>query len=47
MFDIDMAGRVLPFDTEAALAYPDIAAGRKHAGQPISQIDASWSAQCI
>src|SRR3546814_13651801 len=29
MFDVDLAGRVLPFDTDAASAYPEIAAGRK------------------
>jgi hypothetical protein len=26
MFEIDLAGRVLPFDSDAALAYPQIAA---------------------
>jgi predicted nucleic acid-binding protein len=44
MFDVDLAGRVLAFDTEAALAYPDIAAGRKLSGKPISQIDAQIAA---
>ena len=29
MFDVDLVGRVLPFDIEAAHAYPEIAAGRK------------------
>ncbi|MGQ0584262.1 MAG: type II toxin-antitoxin system VapC family toxin [Reyranella sp.] len=40
MFDVDLAGRVLPFDADAALVYPEIAAGRKQGGKPISQIDA-------
>lgn len=44
MFEVDLAGRVLPFDTEAAAAYPDIAAGRRKSGQPISQIDAQIAA---
>ena len=44
MFEVDLAGRVLPFDTEAALAYPEIAAGRKQGGKPISQIDAQIAA---
>ncbi len=44
MFEVDLAGRVLPFDTDAALAYPDIAAGRRKGGRPISQIDAQIAA---
>lgn len=40
MFEVDLAGRVLPFDGDAALAYPEIAAARKQAGRPISQIAA-------
>ena len=44
MFDVDLAGRVLPFDTDAALAFPEIAAERKHGGKPISQIDAQIAA---
>jgi len=44
MFDVDLAGRILPFDTDAALAYPAIAAGRRWSGQPISQIDAQIAA---
>lgn len=39
-----LAGRVLPFETDAASAYPDIAAGRRKGGQPISQIDAQIAA---
>jgi hypothetical protein len=44
MFEVDMAGRVLPFDTEAALEYPEIAAGRQVSGKPISQHDAQIAA---
>ncbi|MBI5131900.1 MAG: type II toxin-antitoxin system VapC family toxin [Rhodopseudomonas palustris] len=44
IFEIDLAGRVLPFDTDAADAYPAIAAGRRHSGHPISQIDAQIAA---
>ncbi len=44
MFDVDFAGRVLPFDTDAASAYPDVAAGRRKGGKPISQIDAQIAA---
>ena len=44
MFDVDLAGRILPFDTEAALAFAEIAATRKRDGQPISQIDAQIAA---
>lgn len=40
MFAVDFAGRVLPFDGDAASAYAEIAAARKRAGQPISQFDA-------
>lgn len=44
MFEVDLAGRVLPFDTEAALAYPEIAAGRRRIGLPITQVDAQIAA---
>ena len=44
IFDEDMAGRILPFDSDAALIYPEIAASRRQAGQPISQIDAQIAA---
>jgi toxin FitB len=44
IFDEDMAGRILPFDTEAALAYPEIVAARRRGGHPISQIDAQIAA---
>lgn len=44
IFTIDMAGRVLSFDSDAADAYAQIAAGRKNAGKPISQFDAMIAA---
>jgi predicted nucleic acid-binding protein len=44
IFDEDMAGRILPFDSDAALIYPDIAAGRRQSGHPISQIDVQIAA---
>ncbi len=44
MFDVDLAGRVLAFDGDAATAYPAIAAGRKLASRPISEIDAQIAA---
>lgn len=44
MFDEDFAGRILPFDSDAAVIYPDVAAGRRRSGQPISQVDAQIAA---
>lgn len=44
VFDVDLAGRVLPFDNDAAFAFPVIALTRKQSGQPISQIDAQIAA---
>jgi predicted nucleic acid-binding protein len=40
MFDEDFSGRILPFDTDAALAYADIASARQLGRKPISQFDA-------
>lgn len=37
-------GRVLPFDSRAALIYADIAASRRAAGRPISQADCQIAA---
>ncbi len=36
--------RVLPFDSAAAVAYAQIAAGRRQIGRPISQFDAQIAA---
>jgi toxin FitB len=39
MFLEDFAGRVLPFDMEAAIAYADIFATRRRAGRPAVSVD--------
>lgn len=44
MFQQDMAGRVLAFDGDAARHFAEIAASRRQAGRPISQIDAQIAA---
>ena len=38
------AGRVLPFDSEAARAYAEIAAARRAGGRPVSQADCQIAA---
>ena len=40
----DFAGRLLPFDSAAATAFAEIAAGRRAAGRPISQSDCQIAA---
>jgi predicted nucleic acid-binding protein len=40
MFDEDMAGRILGFESEAARAFSQIAARRRGLGRPISHADA-------
>jgi toxin FitB len=44
IFREDLAGRILPFDSEAADAYASIAVQRRKAGRPISQFDAQIAA---
>lgn len=44
MFEADFGGRVLPFASEAARAYAQIAAQRRRSGRPISQFDAQIAA---
>lgn len=44
IFEHDLAGRILGFDSDAAMAYPEIAARRRRAGQPIAQIDGQIAA---
>src|SRR4029077_7017583 len=44
MFAEDFAGRLLPFDEEAARAFPEIAAGRRAQGRPIAEFDAQIAA---
>ncbi len=46
MFSEDFAGRVLPFDQAAAVAFANIASQRRHNGTPISQDDAQIAAIC-
>jgi predicted nucleic acid-binding protein len=40
----DFAGRILPFDSDAALSYAIIAAARRTAGRPIAQADCQIAA---
>ena len=40
----DFAGRILPFDSSAAITYAQIAAARRQAGRPIAQADAQIAA---
>ncbi|MGT2479538.1 PIN domain-containing protein [Methylobacterium oryzae CBMB20] len=44
IFEHELAGRILGFDSDAAMAYPEIAARRRKAGQPITQIDGQIAA---
>lgn len=44
MLTEDFAGRILPFDSDAARAYATIAAERRAAGRPISQADCQIAA---
>ena len=44
MFELDFAGRILPFDTKASQLFATIAAERRKIGRPISQIDAQIAA---
>jgi hypothetical protein len=44
MLEEDFAGRILPFDSAAAIAYATIAGDRRRAARPISQMDAQIAA---
>ena len=44
MFLEDFVGRVLPFGSDAARPYAEIAAARRRAGRPISHFDAQIAA---
>ncbi len=46
MFLEEFAGRVLPFDEKAAIAFAEIAFQRRRKGKPISQADAQIAAIC-
>jgi toxin FitB len=39
MFLEDFDGRILPFDSEAAIAYAEISAARRRTGRPAAAID--------
>ncbi len=44
--DLGFIGRILPFDSAAARACAEIAAGRRDAGRPISESDCQIAAIC-
>ncbi len=44
MFEEDFAGRVAPFDSDAARLFPRIVASRRAHGHPIAQWDAQIAA---
>jgi predicted nucleic acid-binding protein len=44
MFEEDFAGRILPFDSDAARVFPKITAVRRASGRPIAQFDAQIAA---
>jgi predicted nucleic acid-binding protein len=44
MFEEDFRGRVLPFDSEAAAIYANLASVRRQEGHPISFADAQIAA---
>ena len=44
MFREVLVGRVLPFDSEAAQAFPRIALARRAAGRPVTQFDTQIAA---
>lgn len=44
MFEEDFAGRILPFDSDAARVFPKIAAARRGSGRPITLFDAQIAA---
>lgn len=41
---VDFEGRILPFDTDAAKTYAEIAAGRRSSGRPIADADCQIAA---
>jgi predicted nucleic acid-binding protein len=47
IFAEDFAGRVLPFDEDAADSYATLAVARRQAGRPISQFDAQIAAIAV
>ena len=47
MLGEDFAGRVLPFDLEAAVVYAELAAGCEAKGRPVEMADAQIAAICL
>jgi len=47
MLEQDFAGRILPFDLEAALIYAELAAGCEAKGRPVAMADAQIAAICL
>jgi toxin FitB len=44
MFAEEFAGRILPFDRDAALVFPQIACARRAVGRPVTQFDTQIAA---
>ena len=47
MLEQDFAGRILPFDLEAAVIYAELAAGCEAKGRPVEMADAQIAAICL
>ena len=47
MLEQDFAGRILPFDLEAAVIYAGLAAGGEAKGRPVYMADAQIAAICL
>ena len=47
MLEQDFAGRILPFDLEAAVIYAEMAAGCEAKGRPVEMADAQIAAICL
>ena len=47
MLEQDFAGRILPFDLEAAVIYAELAAGCEAKGRPVAMADVQIAAICL
>ncbi|REC94701.1 type II toxin-antitoxin system VapC family toxin [Kushneria indalinina] len=47
MLEEDLAGKVLPFDTDSAVIYSRCVAARENSGRPIGMADAQIAAICL
>ena len=47
MLEQDFAGRILPFDLEAAVIYAELAAGCEAKGRPVAMADGQIAAICL